>query len=155
MYDRQSSAMGAQRIWVLAADGRRARIFECPTRRGELREIHDLVRPEARLRTRELTSDAPGRSFDGLGAGRHGMDPRHDPKEHNLERFAAEIGELLERGRQEGSFDRLYLVAQPRLLGLLRRTLGETTRKLVAGEVTRGLCDRSPETIRAHLPEFL
>lgn len=143
------------KIWIVAAGGGRARIFESAARAGPLTELRNLTDPSARQRARDIDTDAPGRSFDSFGRGRHAMAPRSERRQQNLQRFAADIADVLNRERRADRFDKLYLLAEPKLMGLLRAALDDATRSLVAGEIDRNLSVRSPETIRAHLPDFL
>lgn len=139
---------------VVAADGR-ARIFESRGRSGHLEEIFDLANPTARLPARSIDAQAPGRSFDRVGSGRHSMEPRSEPRAIARERFAGEIAETLRDGWQEGRFDNLYVIAEPKMLGVLRDILDPTLRKHLAGEVPGNLVTEPVDTIRAHLPDFL
>lgn len=142
-------------IWILAAGSGKARLFEADGRNAPLRETRTLVDTAVRQRSGDIQADAPGRSFDRRGPGRHAMAPRQDPTRERARHFAAEIADMLDEGRREGRYERLYLLADPRLLGQLREALDKATRALVAGEITKDLSARSPETIRAHLPDFL
>ncbi|MES1943607.1 host cell attachment-required protein [Salinisphaera sp. PC39] len=142
-------------IWILAAGGGKARLFEADGRNAPLHEIRTLTDTAVRQRSGDIQADAPGRSFDRRGPGRHAMVPRQDPTRERARHFAAEIADVLDEGRREGRYTRLYLLAEPRLLGQLRDALDTTTRTLVAGEVDKDLSARSAETIRAHLPDFL
>lgn len=139
---------------VVAADGQ-ARIFESRGRNGHLEEIFDLANPTARLPAHSIDAQAPGRSFDRVGSGRHAMEPRSERRAIARERFAAEIAETLRGGWQEGRFDNLYVIAEPKMLGVLRDILDPTLRKHLAGEVPGNLVTEPVDTIRAHLPDFL
>lgn len=141
--------------WIVAAGSGRARIFESSGRNGPLVEIEDLVAPHAGRREQDDRADAPGRSYDRFGGGRHAMQPATSTREADRKRFAGEIADALENARREKRFDRLYIVAEPALVGLLRRSLDKATRSLVAAEISRNLTAQSPDAIRAHLPDFL
>lgn len=139
------------KVWVVAADKRRARIFETSTPMGNLREIEDLVHGVARTHARDLTSDRPGRSFDSRGGARHAMEPETDPKRHEAEVFAKHVAARIERGRTDGEFDELVLIAAPEFLGILRKSLSSTTAGFVAKEVDRSVADLSAGEIRSYL----
>lgn len=142
-------------IWVVAADASRARIFTTADPKGALAESEDLVHPETRLRDLEINADKPGRSFDSAGQGRHAMGTHHDPREQERVRFAQEICQRLAAARKDGSCAKLYLVAAPRVLGLVREYLDEPTRKIVAGEIHKDLTGHTVEELRSYLPERL
>jgi protein required for attachment to host cells len=139
--------------WVVTADSSRARFFTVENRRGPLREIEVLVHPEGRLHEQDLTTDFPGRAFDSGGEGRHAMGQSVSPKEHEIIAFAKQIADYLEKARVEGKCDKLFLMAPPRVLGLLRQNLSETTAALVAQEIGKNLVQQSTEDIRGYLPE--
>ncbi len=143
------------KTWVIAADSSRARILAAENVKGQLVEVEDLVHPEARLREQGLGSDAPGRSFDSAGQGRHAMGKEHDAKQQEAIRFAKRVCETLTTARNEGRFEKLYIVAAPAFLGLLRDCLDPTTQSLVAGEVDKNLAGHTVKEIRQHLPDFL
>ncbi|MGH8507622.1 MAG: host attachment protein [Gammaproteobacteria bacterium] len=139
------------RVWVVAADSRRARIFATDTPTGSLREMEDLVHPAARTHARELTSDRPGRSFDSHGPGRHAMEPETNVKRHEAEVFAKQVAERIERARLDDEFDELVLIAAPEFLGLLRKSLSPTAIGLVAKAVDKSVADLSASAIREYL----
>ncbi len=141
--------------WILTADRARARIFTAESSRGPLIEMEDLVHPEARLRAQGLTSDAPGRTYDGGRQGGHTVGHEDDPGRIEAERFAKEVCEALSLARKAGRFEKLYVVAAPTFLGLLRECLDPATRRLVAGELDKNLAAHAAAEIRAHLPERL
>lgn len=142
--------------WVVAADSSRARILACDNRTGPLVEVEALVRPEARLHAQELASDGPGRTFDSAGVGgRHAMEPKVDPKQQEAIRFAKQVCDRLSAGQSQGSFSKLYIIAAPAFLGLLREGMAAPLRHLVAGEVSKNLASHGIDEIREHLPDFL
>jgi protein required for attachment to host cells len=61
----------------------------------------------------------------------------------------------LETARNQGLFRKLYVVAAPAFLGLIRRQLTPALRQLIAGEVDKSLAGQDPATIRKALPDFL
>ncbi len=145
------------KVWVIAADAARARIFEADQRTGKgLREVETWVNPEMRNRSAELASDRPGRSWAASGDGRHAMDEPTDPKEVEAQRFAREVLERLNQAFQQKHFHHLVVAAAPHFLGLLRAGLSGGLKKTVSVELDKDLCHlERPEQIREHLPDFL
>jgi len=141
-------------IWVLVADNSRARLFSTPYSNGELEEEQDFVHTDARLHEQDLTSDLPGRAFDRQGDARHAMEQRVDPKDGQAIAFARQLIAYLEDGRIKQRFDRLYIVAPPALLGLLRDRYRHLA-PLVAGELGKHLTQCAPKELRGHLPAHL
>lgn len=127
-------------MWVVVADGARARILAGDPGKGGL----ELAMPELVGRAREkgsdLVADRPGRSVDSSHVGdRHAMEPPTDPKEVEKERFARELVQTLEAASNEGRFARLLLVAPPKMLGELRELMPARLKEKVVGEVDKDL----------------
>ncbi|MCX7629182.1 MAG: host attachment protein [Geminicoccaceae bacterium] len=141
-------------MWVVVADGARARIFQGDPRVGGL----ELVMPELLGRGREkgceLLADRPGRSVDSSHVGnRHAMEPSTDPKEVEKLRFARELAEKLEEANNAGRFARLMLVAPPKMMGELRELLSERVKEKVVREVEKDLTWVSVHELPEHLRE--
>ena len=141
--------------WVLVANHTRARLFEAENRAGVLREIETMVYPEARLKRKELLRDAPGRSFDSRGQGRHAMAWHTQIRKQGEKTFARDIAHALERGRQEGRYDKLYIVADPGMAGSLRMSMSSPTLATIAGESRKNLASCDADQIRSQLPTWL
>ncbi|WP_295798165.1 host attachment protein [uncultured Microbulbifer sp.] len=141
--------------WVLVANHTQARLFEAENRAGALREIETMVYPEGRMKRQELVSDSPGRAFDSQGQGRHAMSWHTDSRKQGEKKFARDIAHALERGRQQGRFDKLYIVAEPAMAGSLRLSMSSPTLATIAGESRKNLATCDSEEIRAQLPTWL
>ncbi len=140
--------------WILVADNSRARIFAAKKAAGSIEEVSTLTFPEARLHEGDLTTDKGGRSH-APGAGAHGINGEEMHKQDNADRFASLICDDLEIARNQGRFNKLYIVAAPALLGLLRKHQSAPLRQLIAGELDKNLTTHTPGAIRKHLPDYL
>ncbi|MCF1183243.1 host attachment protein [Marichromatium gracile] len=140
--------------WVLVADTSRARIFHAEKAASPIEEVQTLAFPEARLRQGDLNTDRGGRGHDPSTGG-HGINGEGGVKQEHAERFANLICNALETARLEGAFKKLYVIAAPSFLGVLRKQLSASLRQLVAGEVDKNLTTQSPTNIRKNLPDFL
>ena len=140
------------RYWYVVADSARARIFTSIGPQGELEEVDIWLHPESRLKDQHLVSDAPGRSFDSYGKGRHAVAPGTEPGEQEALRFATEIGKRLDKARKDSRFDQLVLVAAPRFLGLMREALKRPTRDCITHEVAKNFVTLDPPAIRERMP---
>ena len=112
-----------------------------------------LSNPEARLHEGDLVSDRGGRG--GNGGAMHNYSTGNEAKQEAANRFAAEVCKHLEKGRNSHSFGKLYVMAAPHFLGLLRKHQSDALRGLVSDEIANDLTTQSPERIRAKLPEYL
>lgn len=141
--------------WVVAADSSRARILSAEKRAGQLVELEAMVHPEARLHGQELLSDAPGAAFDSGALGRHAIGGRVDVKQQEAIRFAKRLCDRIALAHSQGNFERLYIVASPNFLGLLREGMHPPVQNAIAGEIGKNLANHSLEEIRRHLPDYL
>ena len=142
-------------ISVIVADASRARILSAEDNQSSLLETEDLVHSESRLREQDLVADGTGSGTDSGGYGMHSMGHEKAAHARQAEIFAAELCERIDGIRQRGALRRIYLVAAPEFLGLLRANLSKQCTVLVAGEVGKNLVTRSLEEIRGHLPKNL
>ena len=139
--------------WVLVADNSRARIFSADKPASPLQEIRDFTHPEARLHEGDLVTDKSGRDRGAAGAHGVGSDQAH--KQDGVEKFAAQVCGELDAARGNGEFRKLYVVAAPAFLGMLRKHQTNPLKQLVVGEVDKNLATQDPASIRKHLPEYL
>ena len=140
--------------WVLVADEARARLFRADRRIGPLAEDHDFVNPAERLPEHELGADAPGRVV-GPGGRQHAFGGDDGMREHESQRFAAELARRLKKGREQGAYERLYLVAPPKFLGALRKALDAQTAALLIDTLDKDIVRKEAGEIREHLPKRL
>jgi protein required for attachment to host cells len=142
-----------KKTWIVIADGMHARILHQEKRGAPLAAALDqeFVNPAMHGFDRDLKSDAPGRAFDSGSGARHSMEPRTDPKTHERQVFARRVAEVVNQAAGRRAFDRLILVAPPKMLGELRASLDRQAQERVAGELDRDLI----KTPIAELPEHL
>lgn len=141
--------------WILVADGARARLFELAAKSAQLTELDCFVNPQGRMHDHDLTTDRRPLVDEGATTVRHAMEPHTSLRDKTAERFARLLGEALERGRTEGRYEHVVLVAPPRFLGVLRDGLGEGVSGHVAAEIHRDLTALPAREVRARLPDRL
>lgn len=139
------------KIWVVAAESSRARIFAVENRISPLSELEDFAHSEGRARDQELVSDKAGRGFDGIQEGRHGMEKQFDAKHHEAVAFARRIADRVELARSRGEFAQLVLIAAPEFLGILRQQLSSHASRMVSKTVDKNLVQRPENEIRGYL----
>ena len=127
--------MRATNACVIAADGGRARLFVVETGGSgqpglSLVERESLVNPEYRAHGVDLPGRTRGERVSNRQAGDvHPVDARRD--QHRLEierRFAREIAQHAGALTQSWTTGSVVLVADPRMLGLLREPLRKALR---------------------------
>lgn len=125
--------------WILTADSSRARILQVADHEHRLVELQDILNPQGRLAERELITDAHPR-FRPVRSGVPGSDRQETAAaEHATELFAKHVAGVLDQARVKHRYDRLYVVAAPKFLGLLRKELDKEVAKLVADEIPKDL----------------
>lgn len=135
--------------WILVGDRSRVRIFEEGPSRA-VQEIADFVNPAGRASHRELTTGAAGRvRSTGLGTRAHSESPGTTADTHEAERFSREIADHLERARNDHRYSRLWIVAAPKFLAMLRKSLSREVEKLVEEEIDKDLARVSVREIEA------
>jgi len=142
--------------WVVVADHTRARFFQMDSSSSPLEEFDTLVHEEGRMHDREMTSDLPGKVKNpgGLGGG-HAFEQETDPKKHEAEVFATQIVHSIELAHNTNRFDRLIVVADPSILGLIRQHMPNHVKTHISLELNKNLANLSAADIRAHLPAIL
>jgi protein required for attachment to host cells len=124
-------------IWVLVADGEKALFLrnEGDAQYPNLQVVREIQ--EDNPPTREQGTDRPGRLSDPFGQ----RSAVEDADWHRIakERFADEIAERLYRMAHRGDFERILLVAPPRILGVMRKKLHKEVEERIVGEMAKTL----------------
>lgn len=133
--------------WVLAADSAKARIFRRNKRYSPLEEIQTLVHPESRLQRQDLVSDRPGQVHESRTPGESANEEPTDPKVAEAQVFARDIAHRLREARLAGDFSVLILIADPKFLGLLRKSIDADTQKCIEHAVAKNVTRETIERI--------
>ncbi|MEW6983095.1 host attachment protein [Colwelliaceae bacterium 6471] len=142
-------------ILILTADSGRARLFQTENSSSEIIEVEDIVNPVARIKDNKLLSDGASSLKDSVGAGRHGGDPKHMPKEVAKQRFAKEVSDTLVASMDKYGYHKLYIIAAPKFLGELRTVIPNKIKQLLIGEVDHDATSLTPKEFRHLLPKYL
>lgn len=140
------------KTWILVADAAKARLFELPRKGARLTEIACYTNPDGRSPGQHPAHGRLPRTQESNNAARHAIEPKTTLRDKHARQFADTLGDVVQRGRLEGRYDKLVLMAPPRFLGALHATLDEQTLKHVVGEVGNDLLGLSPAELRTHLP---
>jgi len=141
-------------LWIAIADGAHARVVVPGERGGTFRTETSFDSTAAHLRSADIGSDRPGRSFESVGATRHAIEPRHDPHEMEKSRFIHLVAERLNQESAQGSFDHLVLVTPPHLIHDLREALDAPTKAKLVGTLNKDLIKTPDEDLAEHLAEW-
>ena len=151
--------------WVIAADSSRARIFEVSERGDKLQEIEDMFNPEGRQQEREVVTDREGRFGQGANAGSspsnpgpgarsnqaHTAEPQQTIREHDIEMFTKQVVRYIDQARNEHRFDKLRVIAAPKMLGLIRQNLSKEAQKMVEEEIPKNIAGLEEREVAEYL----
>ena len=136
---------------VVVADSGRARLYGLDKKGKPMLELTDMVHTGSRMRGSELISDRPGRTIDRKGSRRHAKEVSTPIKVQEAMKFALQINEYIDGERKKNNFSELVLIAAPEFLGILRKTLGKQTGKLISREIDKNLVLKPESVIRKYL----
>jgi protein required for attachment to host cells len=149
-------------VRIVVADERQASFYDAVTPKSPLTERASLRNERSGKRDIELETDRPGRRFGGASGSRHGVggvEGHHHGVTgekstvlHELTLFAKEVARKIETDRARNEFDRLVLMAGPKMLGLLRQSLSSPTQSMLAGEISKDILRQGPDVILKAVP---
>ena len=139
------------RTWILIADGARARIVKNTGPGRGVEADTKLVFRNGHHKLQEIMADKPGRAFDSVGKGRHAMAFGADAVREDELHFLQSLAERLEKEALADAYDRLILVAPPRVLGDLRPFLSKLVRKRIYEEIAKDLTQLPNDRLADHL----
>jgi protein required for attachment to host cells len=139
-----------KRIWVVVADGTRARFFTPGETLRGLKSAGpiELAAPDGNRYSRDLKSDRPGRNFSSARGGvRHSIEPQHDYHKLEKHKFTVQVAEILDKAVAEDAFDGLVLVAPRRSLGEFRDVLPGRVKARIRHELGKDLTANTPSEL--------
>ncbi len=111
--------------WIIVADESIAEFYEQDKRYSPVRKNFELHNEYARKKMDDIITDHGGRSYDSFGKGRHTMaKEKSDPKAQEAVVFAKSIAGKITAALNSGEISQFGLIAAPRFLGVLRKSLG-------------------------------
>jgi protein required for attachment to host cells len=140
-----------QTTWILAGDASRARILTPKGKNRPWELVEEFDHPPGRARVSELVTGKPGRVFQSGGHGHASMTPESDPTDVEAEKFARQLAARLERGFDAHEFARLVLVAPPRFIGILRKSLKEPVARCVTASIPKDLTHLEIRDLQQHV----
>lgn len=135
---------------VLVGDGEKALFLR---NRGDDRQANlqvERVLEHPDPPTREQGTDRPGRFNDGPTVARSAVE-QTDWHQLEKDRFAGEIAEALYKAAHAGRYDKLIVVAPPKVLGALRKAYHKEVSARLLAEVDKDLTNRPPYEIEKNL----
>jgi protein required for attachment to host cells len=139
---------------IAIADGEHVRFVQ-PDSDNVLRTIGSIDSASAHLRSRDIGSDRPGRSFESGSPTHHVVGPRHDPHALEMQRFAGLVAEQIDAAATRDEFDELLLIAPPRVLHELRDALGPASQAKLVGTLEKDLVKTPDHELWPHVSEWV
>jgi len=155
--ENRSMSNRSSRTWIVVADAARGSIL-VQVQSGEpltLLEGGEFHNPDPSHHARDLGSDRPSRSIESVGGARHAIEPKHDARRFAAGDFARNLSGFLERHANADSYDKLVIVAPPRMLSNFRNSLGRQARKRLVAELNEDLTKTPRDRIPGHLEPFI
>jgi protein required for attachment to host cells len=139
---------------VLVADGRKALLLrnQGSATQPQFEVIYGEEQPNPP--DREQKSDLRGQRPSG-GGGLPGQSTTGEADFHQQaeDEFAMRMAKLLNERAMGGEFEKLVIVAAPKTLGMLRRTIDAHTKACLVAEIPKNLTGYSTDRIVAALQE--
>lgn len=139
--------------WVLVADNCQAKIYKL-VKFPKIEELASLDHPESRLKDHELISSKPGSGAQRSINVRYSYEPEVDHKQLEAIKFAKEVTNYLASAGTNGEFSRLYVIAEPSFLGLLRQHFTPGLQKMIVRELAKQLTTQNVASVEQHLAEM-
>lgn len=139
--------------WVVVANSSHAKIFKV-SHFPKIEIVQTLEHSESRLLDTDLVSSKQGRTSDIGGTRRHAYEQKTDPKHVEFEKFAREISSHLSAACNKGEFSRLYILANPSFLALLRQHFDHQTNKTIIAEIAKDLTNHHQSDIEEVLADL-
>ncbi len=136
-------------IKVAVCDASRFRYFTVDPTTSELLEADDRVHEASRLRAGEILSDSQGRDRG------HSLGDHRSPHKKEEAAFARDVADILNRDARQGQVIRLYILAAPEMLGLLRKELAPAAQAVLEMDKAVNVATEEPAAIRRQLPPRL
>jgi len=139
--------------WVVVADNAQAKFFRV-VKFPKLEEISYQEHPESRLHNQDLISSRPGHGSQRKGYGGYSYQPETEPRQLEAAKFAADVAEFLSIAHTNKQFNRLYVIAAPAFLGLLRQHIPQEVQKAIVAEAAKELTSSDIAAIEHQLTEM-
>jgi protein required for attachment to host cells len=129
----------AQKHWILVANASKARVFERTSFTEPLVELSDWQHPESRMLASETERAPLGQSL----AGRSGLAPRTDLKQHHRSEFAKTLSRYFHEAVLNHRVNSLALVVSNPFMGELLGHLDSSVEKIIGAKHVQDLTSLS------------
>ena len=109
----------------LVANRSRALLFKRVGLSDQISLVDSMECPEGRIARSETTTDRPGTVYSSSPGHANSYSSQSTPEDDIARSFASSLSERVERLEEDHQFDSLILVAEPRMLGILKSQLSK------------------------------
>ena len=124
--------------WIVVASNEEVRIFK-RVGASDIELLRDIGNPLGTAREQDLITDKPGRATDNRMRARHSYSTEQSHRERVLIEFFRDIIDILDKSFMSHDFDNLTIIAEPRLLGIIRQLLPERIKRALRREIRKDL----------------
>lgn len=130
---------------LVVADGSKAHFYEAKgTKILGVIESHDA----AEFSIAHSKPEKHESHFRGSATAGHKFEPHTDPRDIERDQFSRKISTIVQNHKKSSRFQELYLIAEPKMLGALRKNLDPKTLAWVSKEISKDLADASTDTLQ-------
>ncbi len=121
--------------WMVVFDTTTCHIYHYDKHHLDL--LKEIKHIENRGKDSDFALDRPGhyKASNARGA----YTPKSNHKANSIQHFANEIGHYLEKERSRQHYDKLILVAEPHMMGRMKKHISKNVERLVHHEVPKSL----------------
>ncbi len=141
-------------IWILVADSTQARILSAEKPNDTLVEVENMTHLDSTKKPIDLVTDRSGRDMNS-SSGSHGLGQEDRLKDREANIFAKELCSKLDNAYEQQKVRRLYLLAPPAMLGMIRKHISPKVLGIIETELDINMAKQDIATIRSHLPNRL
>lgn len=124
--------------WVVLMNSNECRIFSFSKEKKALSLLKEIQHPENKGRNEDLVSDKPGHYNTSNASG--GSYAQHtDPKEVKIDQFVLEICKTLDDARNKEQFEKLIIIAPPKMAGHLSLHINKNVEKMITQQIQKDL----------------
>lgn len=136
--------------WIIACDGGKALFLRNDGDAERLNLTVAAVMERQQPKASDLGTDRPGRAHASVGARRSAVEMT-DHHAAGERQFLDEVAAAIDASVREHAIKRLFIVAPPTALGILRAALSPAVAAVVADEIAKDLVGLPTDQIERHL----
>jgi protein required for attachment to host cells len=139
-------------MWVLVADDGVARVY---IRTGQHLRIRSEIFPPSVPLDEELANDTVGRNANSATGQRHKYEPSMNESRQDELEFAREICFWINKSAQDDEFERIVVIAAPKMLGMLRPGFSAVVQDRIIAEINKDLTGQDLKKLEKDLPSLI